>query len=1096
MSIPKDESGKIVATEEEFEKGAISKDVIVGEGEELLNDDGNPVADGDFVPEEEPVQLAMAKSVKPGVKVVSDAVKEYFKGDNAYAGDAIKSPKQKIGTADDPAAKKAAENFQNQGDAPVAIVSEEGNVWVRKATIEEINEIKGFIVGDDGLLPKEFDLALPNIDNVKAGPSGDTADVMLKKIIAATYKVYKDTKYAGTMDKILRKGERGFDAIIADANKIGAVDSMIMLLTRKPGDRPFTDAELLAARRTLVSFELLTAKALKKAEKTGSDADLAKVFQLMHVNAYAQIQLVGVGEDIARTQASQRITAMSGKSRIQSLRTWMDTNSVGDFTTILDDANLGNFIEANGGMDVIRTAVVGYKHLPTDQARNRFIRMTLMERAKLVPRMVVEIFQSALLSSGVTHAYNFAGQAAFMELLMVEKFLSGEGKEGLAMLSAHAKYFGQALRAMSYAFIHEKSMTENVSKLDIDGKMVSRHSFGLRYRGTGTPGEAVESAAALFMDGFGISMRALGYRPMLAIDEFFKTLSRGMQMEVIGVRARGDAYSAAVKAGKSEDEAIQISKEAYVKTRDSQSTFEEASEFARMVTFQDDLPDLFQRMSFMMNHPLMKIWIPFYKTPTQIVRRVSERSPLGILMPTVVRDKILRGSPRERKEALVRISYGTGIMATLAYTASGGQNGDVVMTGYGPQDYKLRKAWLEDHVPYSVGFKKEDGTWDWVSYARYDPLSGVLAMAADFADIAYQADDTTMLSDLAISGGLATMKYVGTNLPMTQFIGEFIDLAGGVGSGEVKAKRFRELLAKQVVEAGGIIKEHVMSGGMNGIQLKGSLERSGLAKGPVDESGNPLLDTNGVPMGSEIGSMTLPDEQYGIIPQVGFQPEIRAFYAAKNVLCSKTPGCSSELPPKVNRWNEIVPQTRGTGWEFIQPWRSINKPAAKPLNEEFLKLKLALFPLKDTMGEPMIRLNNKQMARYIELYNDPMKSPFAQDYFKLNVFAGGKATAPIPVLDVMTQEITNEFYLYKNGNEDEPNTTGEKIRRLRGIDSEYKKYAKDLMLLEFDDLSALVQERDDYQETFGKQKNYLDKPTAIEKENATVRTRQEIFGLN
>ena len=33
MAIPKDDSGKIVATEEEFEKGAISKDVIVGEGE-------------------------------------------------------------------------------------------------------------------------------------------------------------------------------------------------------------------------------------------------------------------------------------------------------------------------------------------------------------------------------------------------------------------------------------------------------------------------------------------------------------------------------------------------------------------------------------------------------------------------------------------------------------------------------------------------------------------------------------------------------------------------------------------------------------------------------------------------------------------------------------------------------------------------------------------------------------------------------------------------------------------------------------------------------------------------------------------------------
>lgn len=1094
MSIPKDKDG-IIVTDDEQVKGASATDVVVGDGSELLNDDGNPTTEGDFVPDQEPVQLAMAKGVKPGVKVVSDAIKGYFTGDNDYAADAIKSPKQKVGTDQDPAAKKAAENFKNTGDAPVAIVSDEGNVWVRKATVEEINEIKGFIVGDDGLMPKEFDLALPNIDNVNAGASGDTADVMLKKIIAATYKTYKETKYAGTMDKILRKGERGFDDIIKDANKIGAVDSMIMLLTRKPGDRPFTDAELLAARRTLVSFELLTAKALAKAEKTGSDADLAKVFQLMHVNAYAQIQLVGVGEDIARTQVSQKIIATPGKSRINSLKTWSDTNSVGDFTTILDDSNLSNFIDANGGMDTIRTAVVAYKHLPTDQSRNKFIKMTLMERAKLVPRMVVEIFQSALLSSGVTHAYNTAGQAAFMELLMVEKFLTGEGKEGLAMLAAHGKYFGQALRGMAHAFIYEKSMTENVSKLDIDGKMISRHSFGLKYRGVGSPGDAVESAGALFMDGFGISMRALGYRPMLAIDEFFKTMSRGMQIEALSVRAKGDAYTAAINAGKPEAEARLIANEAYIKSRDSQAVFEEASEFAKMVTFQDDLPDAFQKMNFIMNHPIMKIWIPFYKTPTQIVRRVSERSPLGLLMPTVVRDKIINGSAREKKEALVRITYGSGIMGTLAFAGSGGYDENMIITGYGPQDYKLRKAWLEDHQPYSVGFKKEDGTWDWVSYARYDPISGVFALAADFADIAYQSEDTDMLSDLLISGGLATMKYVGTNLPMTQFLGEFIDLAGGVGSGEVKAKRFRELLAKQVAEAGGIMKEHVMSGGFNGIQLKGSIERSGLSKGPVDEKGNPILDVNGVPLGSETGSMTLPDEQYGIIPEIGLQPEIRAFYAAKNVLCSKTPGCSSELPVKVNRWNEPVPQTRGTGWEYVQPWRVINKPEAKPLNKEFLKLGLALSPLKDSMGEPMIRLNNKQFARYIELYNNPMSSPFAEDYFKTNVFAGGEATAPKPVLGVLTAEITNDFYLYENGNKDIPNTVGAKIKRLRNIDAEYRKYAKDLMLLEFDDLGALVLERDEYQNTFGKQKNYLDKPTAVEKVNATTKVKQEIFGL-
>lgn len=1074
---------------------AIPKDptIIVGDETEnqMLNADGSPLVDETVT--EEPIQLAMGGKV---TKTIIDAGKEvggYItekggelvdKASEAMgAGDALKSPNQKIGTKDDPKFKAQKEideeNLTNKGESPVAIVTDEGNIWVRQANSEEINTIKGFI-GQDA---DQFDVVLPNLDKISGGAAGDTADTMLKKMVSALYENYKNTKQAGTMDKILRKGERGFNEIIKDANSIGAVDAMLMVMNRKQGDRPFTDAEFLAIKRTLFSFDMLVASQLKKAEKTGSDADIAKVFQSMNIAGYAQIQLVGAMEDVGRTQVSFKIIASPGKSRINSLRSWQDTNTTGDFTTVLSDTNLSNYIEANGGMETIKVAVSAYKHLPTDASKSKFVKMTLLEKAKLTPRMMVEIFQSALLSSGVTHAYNATGQAAFMELLMVERFLSGEIKEGMAMLTAHAKYFPQALKGMAHAFIHEKSITENVSKLDIDGRMVSRHALGLRNRAEGAG--KLESAGALFMDGFGISMRALGYRPMIAIDEFFKTMARGMEMESIAVKAKSEMYQASIASGKSVDEAKELAKETYIKTRDSQAVFEQGSEFARMVTFQDDLPGSFQALNGIMNHPLTKIWIPFYKTPTQIVRRVSERSPLGFIMPSVMRDKILNGSPRERKEAMVRLTYGTGLFATLAHTSMGGYDEGVILTGHGPADYKLRRAWLEDHQPYSIGVKQDDGSWDWVSYARYDPLSGVLAMAADFADVAHQSNDDDMLSDLMIAGGVGTMKYVGTSLPMTQFVGEFINLIGTpYASGKEKIGRIRELLAKQVIEAGGVMKEHVMSGGMNGIMLKGTIERSGLAEGTSDE------------LGSEYGSMTLPDEQFGIIPEIGFQREIRAYYQAHNVMCSKTPGCSSKLPPKVNRWFEPVPQTRGTGWEFIQPWRIINKPEAKALNKEFLRLGLALAPLKDNMGEPMIRLNNEQMYRYIELYNNPMASPFSEDYFKLNVFSGGKGLTPEPVLQILNEELTNPFYLFKPESYGEVQSTNkDKISRLKKIDAEYRAYAKALMILEFPELASLVQERDAFNDEMGRNPKYMDKPTGMEMLNAEERNIEKLFGV-
>ena len=86
--------------------------------------------------------------------------------------------------------------------------------------------------------------------------------------------------------------------------------------------------------------------------------------------------------------------------------------------------------------------------------------------------------------------------------------------------------------------------------------------------------------------------------------------------------------------------------------------------------------------------------------------------------------------------------------------------------------------------PYSIGVRKKgaDGEWldewTWVSYARYDPLSGILAMAGDFNDAIFNVNDEDTILDMMTGAGLATMRYTSTALPMTQFIGEFIDLMG------------------------------------------------------------------------------------------------------------------------------------------------------------------------------------------------------------------------------------------------------------------------------------------------------------------------------
>jgi hypothetical protein len=1056
---------------------------------EYRNEDGSPITDE----QQEPVQVASLSNTI--TRKITDAVVEgadYLMGKKG--ADVLVAPKDKPGgvSLDEPeaitgdqgggAAKKVEETVTETGEAPLAVTTDTGEIFTRPLSMEEMNDIRALMNNPE----MDFDVVLPNLDYIDSGMEG-TMDDKFKRLVAATYNAYKD-KVAGPKGQ-LRKGYRGFDEIIKDANAIGSVDALIMLMQRKPGDRPFSDAELLAARRTVLSFEVMTLKLLNRYEKSGSDVDLAKAAQAMSVSAYAQIQLAGVQEDIGRLLVSNKIIAAPSKGRTQAVRTFMDTQGVVDLTAVIDGANVEDFINSNGGRETLMAMLSAYKHLPNDASRNRFARMTMMERAKMTPRMAVELFQSALLTSGVTHAYNAAGQAVFMELLMVERLLMGEVAEAGAMLKAQALYIPQAFKAMAHALVYEKSITEQVSKLDTSGRQITRHGLGLRNRAEG--GGNIESAFALATDGFGIAMRAGGYRPMLAIDEFFKAMGRGMQLEALSVRAGKEAYNAKMKELRTSspemprdamhEAAKEFSQNAYIRTRESQAAFEESSEFARMMTFQDDLPPMFAQYSAVMNNPITKIWIPFYKTPTQIIRRVSERSPLGLAMPSVLVDKIVKGNARDRKEAMTRIMMGTSAFATLMYAGTGSVDDGFVITGYGPTDPKLRKEWLNSNVPYSIGIRKEDGSWDWVSYSRYDPVSGVLAMAADTADVIYNVEDDDLIADLLIHGGTSSMRYVGTSLPMTQFIGELVDLAGSpMMPHESKMERLREVLAKQVIEAGGIMKEHITTGGMYGIQLKGTVERSG------------LLNEN-----DRFASVTMPQAQYDMIPGIGMQPEIRAYYEALNTLCSKTPGCSSDLPVKTNRWNEPVPQSRGTGWEVIQPWRIINKPEGNAINKELLDLGFGLSPLTRSMDEPMIKLTNVQYARYVELYNNPASSIFAEDYFKVGAYKG--ITLPPEAVAAFAKEISEDNIFYHNMpsgyGHAVPSNKKHKKDRLQKIDTEYKAYAKGLMLLEFPELKALTMQRDAWEAETGKNPKYLLEPTAGETEQAILRNIESQTGV-
>ena len=1062
MAIPYDPT-----IEEETISPVLAKDVKTNIVDEDINnneiiDEGN-----------NEIQIAMAKPVS---KVASDVA-------DVLVAPAVKKAKEKAKIENEAIADQAV-------DENPLVVSSNGELRIRNANPDEMELLSGYKDIAQPLRTNEKGTAkiksgdkiiLPNLEKIT---SLDGDDASLDKFLASTYLAYKDAKIDGK--KILEKGNRGFKEIIADANKIGSVDIFLKVMNRKKGDPNFTDAELLASRKTIISLQINAKKLLDKAIKSGSLLDMAKASQAISIEGYASIQLTKIQEDLGRAVVTNKIISSPSSARVGAMGTMLESVDGGlTGSAVINEANLAEFVEAYGGEEGMRQFLAMYNRLPTDMSKNNFAKRSIFRKAG---DSLVEIFQSALLSNPLTHTFNFAGQAIFQNLLIAERALGGEGAEAMAMLKAQIKYLPQAWKAGMYALRHEKSMTEASTKLETNMKAISREAYGLRNTEEG--GDAVENAFANFADGFGVLMRMQGYRPMLAMDDMFKAIQRGMQLEALAVRAEKDAYNAVMDTGKVpndftgtlEEYANKQAKEAHLKTLNSQTAFDEASQFARMATFQDDLEGILGNpaTSWLMNQPIMKIFVPFYKTPTKIVQRIMERTPLAFMMPSVVRDQLINGTPLQRKQALAKVGLSSGLAVTAMMLSSGLISDDFVITGYGETDPKARKTWLETHEPYSIGIKKDDGTWNWISYKRYDPISGVLALFADTAYTMRYSNDQELLFDSFLNTVIASMKYVATSLPMTQFIGEFIETAGSAyETDDARSKRILELFAKQVTSTGGTILQQVVTGGQLGQGMTATVER----------------------YVSPEASNVMPEERYQYIPTVGMPSFIKGHYEALNRLRSRIPYFSQSLPTKTNRWNEPIKQTNGAIWETVLPFRVVNKKAGNVINTELNRLGLGFNNLPKNMGEPLLELSGVQYQRYVELYNNPMATKFANKLGVKNIPTALKAfentiLGKTEVDGVYEKRDGEENYLMMFEGDVDPRLVASnrkhKITILRRIDSKYKDIAKKLMFLEYPDLLAVKNQRDSYENEFGKNPPMINNPSQADLDTAK-RQNEEIL---
>lgn len=1011
-----------------------------------------------------------------------DGVTNWITGKNQ--SNVIESPAHIKEQKNIEARKKANEVETELNGNPVAKTNDSGELLIRPANEDEMAKFAGYAnssdplyvlnkTGKKGKWKQDNQVILPNLSNIK---SLDGDDASLNKFLASVYKTYKDLKIDGK--QILQKGERGFKDVIRDAGYINSVDIFADIMNRKRGDRLFNDAELLASRKVIVALEIESLRLLDVALQTKDILDLARAGQAISISGYAQIQLVKLQEDYGRGLAVNRIIAMPSSSRTNAMSTMLESvDNAGVGTAVITNENIGKFLEAYGGEEGLRTFLAMYKVLPTDHSRNQFARNTFMSK---FGRSFVEVFQSALLSNPLTHGFNGLGQGVFQQVLIIERALQGDVGEAYTMMMAQFKYMPQALKAGWFALKNEKAISGYGSKFDSDQKAISAEAWGI----------PPESKWGRFADGTGKALRALGFRPMLAMDEMFKGMSRGMQMEAIAFRIRKETYASVIDTGKIpadfkgtiQQYAKMKSDKAHMKALNSQSTYDEASEFAKMATFQDDLPEGLAKAGAFFNHPLTKIMVPFYKTPTQIIRRISERTALGLFMPSWWK-KMVGGSARDKREAIARMGAGTGVSVSLLGLSSGLYGDKIVITGYGETDPKARARWLENNEPYSVGVKQDDGKYKWISYKRLDPISGVLALHADTAYTLRNSNDTEMNDHLAWNATMSVFRYVGTSLPMMQFIGTLTDAVGDkYESGNSLFDRLSTSLFSQATETVGTVVQHIGTGG--------------LFPSGVSNTVNKFVTPNKL--------NTMPEHEYEYFPTFGMQPAIRGYYTSLNKLRSRIPHFMQpdhRMKEKLNLWGEKLPMNTGSKWQYFLPYRTIDKPEADPLNIELDNIGHGFRMLNRNMGLPKTQLTGAEYTDYIKFFNNPTKTQFwkdnpnvAKNLWGVNYkkreeeYIGTRQT----MLDLINpKKFGNEdkygrfqsnFHFYKEDEKDreekpKPLFRGKKIELLQNIFNERKDFAKKMMFLKYPKLKAIELQLEEYQRTEGKTKPLIEMPT-------------------
>ena len=615
-------------------------------------------------------------------------------------------------------------------------------------------------------------------------------------------------------------------------------------------------------------------------DDVGPEQLARSIWVFQHVSlALDDVMLNGTDAEVLQMlPIAGRVTINTAASASEAGRTMAVLSNASKFGAMGDIERLSNLPELLKRYGVKKETVddmrAAYTALPKSSMRKRMGRGLFQKGLDVW----AELYINSLLSSPVTHMVNITSNLIFGMFQLPERALAGAlgalrtnilrgftssdrvfMSESMAMVQSLRQGLSDAIVASKRGLVSEEETFGAMSKIDVrERRAISSEFLGLEG----------QSPVGLGVDGLGIVTRFMGSRLLLAEDEFAKGIAFQAELYAQAQRRMKVLINDGMEPDKAAEEGARI-----LAGRDA-AAVRTAQEGAQRLTFQGDLGAFASKFSTIMSHPAAKIFVPFYKTPTNILKETMARTPLGLL-PGSGFWTDFRAGGASADLAMSRLVMGSSIFMTVAYAAAGGEGSAVILTGAGPEDKTAKAAWrrlkLQKH---SIAFRNEDGTYESFDYSRLAPIAGILAMAADYAQYSQYEDDASALEQLYMSGPLALYDQM-KELPMMQGLFSIVDILGSeFEGGREKMERSFELIAKQLTAAG-----------LSSLPLvpTGSLTAT------VERVLNPNA-SNTMPAGDEIDA----------------GPLARGFYEALNKAKARNPFFSNAVSAKLNLWGETM----------------------------------------------------------------------------------------------------------------------------------------------------------------------------------------------